>query len=284
HRDLKPGNLIVTPEGRVKVLDFGLAKATAVPALSDRTSALTLPGSSLTGGLAGTPEYMAPEHLEGRPVDARSDIFSLGCLLYEMLAGENPFLKDNLAETAVAVVTEQAPSLGRRRPGLPRALVAIVERALRKEPARRYQSAAEMIADLRPLIAAGETRRRRLRGALAVAAVALVIVAAIAWLRARGPAAPPPSAAWIATFADARREPALAPDGRRLAFVDDDRAGVPQVWLDRRDGRPAQQLTSDPRGAHAPRWSGPQTLVYEVRDGGTWELPIGGAPRPLSPR
>ena len=184
HRDLKPGNVVVNAAGRVKVLDFGIARATGEPTMAPASRTPTRISTTLGSALAGTPQYMSPEHVQGRPIDARSDLFALGCVLYEMLAGEGPFHRGSIAETAVAIVDQEPVPLARRRRDVPRPLTAVVERALRKAPEHRYANTDAMLADLRAL------QRQRPRVArrtwwivAALAAVVLALLAAAAaWL------------------------------------------------------------------------------------------------------
>ncbi|MBZ5582276.1 MAG: protein kinase [Acidobacteriia bacterium] len=136
HRDLKPGNVMVTPDGRVKVLDFGLAKLTEAAPVSPEDPTLTEQQSTELGVIVGTASYMSPEQAEGRKVDARSDIFSFGSLLYEMLTGKRPFRRDTPALTQAAILHLEPPPLPA---GMPRDLETVIARCLRKDPARRVQ-------------------------------------------------------------------------------------------------------------------------------------------------
>jgi hypothetical protein len=138
HRDVKPGNVLVTRDGTAKLADFGIAKAAA-----DATGGLTL-----TGQVMGTPRYLAPEQAAGQGATPRSDLYSAGVVLYEMLAGEPPFTGDTPVAVALAHQQAPVPPLTERRPGLPPALVATVNRALEKDPARRFPDAAAMRAAL----------------------------------------------------------------------------------------------------------------------------------------
>jgi Protein kinase domain len=139
HRDVKPGNVLVTRDGTAKLADFGIAKAAA-----DATAGLTL-----TGQVMGTPRYLAPEQAAGEGATPRSDLYSAGVVLYEMLAGEPPFTGETPVAIALAHQQAPVPPLTGRRPDLPPALVATVERALEKDPARRFPDAAAMQAALR---------------------------------------------------------------------------------------------------------------------------------------
>ncbi len=136
HRDVKPANILITPSGQVKVADFGIARFRATDGLTQ------------TGAVMGTATYFSPEQAQGLDVDGRSDVYSLGVVLYEMLAGEPPFRNDNPVTVAYQHVREEPPPLGRRAPEVPVPLQQVVARALIKDPARRYQSADDMRADL----------------------------------------------------------------------------------------------------------------------------------------
>ena len=143
HRDLKPENIMLRPDDLVKVLDFGLAKLTP----TDVTAA----AHTQTGILLGTVAYMSPEQARGQRVDGRSDLFSLGVVLYEMVAGERPFYGPTSSDTLVAILEREPARLEQHRPGVPEALEQIVAKALAKDPARRSQSAGEILGDLKQL-------------------------------------------------------------------------------------------------------------------------------------
>ena len=136
HRDVKPQNVLIDPEGRAKVTDFGIARS------------LESDGLTKTGRVLGTTDYVAPEQAMGQSVDARCDIYSLGVLLYEMLTGEVPFQADTLVGVAMKHVNEEMPDVQERCPGVSSALAAVVERATAKEPKKRYPEMVAMLADL----------------------------------------------------------------------------------------------------------------------------------------
>lgn len=147
HRDLKPDNVFVTAGGRAKILDFGVAKL--------RPEVASISAETKTGALVGTPHYMSPEQARGRPVDARSDLYAVGLILFEALTGRRAFDADSLFDLLRLHVEQTAPSIRSLRPDLPLSLEAVVRRALEKEPEQRFQSAAELAAALRSAVPIG---------------------------------------------------------------------------------------------------------------------------------
>jgi serine/threonine-protein kinase len=164
HRDLKPQNVMITGDGRVKILDFGLAKSLA-SGESD-PDGLTLTRGTGVGTVLGTPGYMAPEQALGKDVDARADLFALGVVLYEMATGKSPFRGGTLAAFFDSLLHEAPPSPTASNPSLPHGVVRVLDKALQKDPARRYASARELVADLKG-IAEGQAEPSR-RASIAV--------------------------------------------------------------------------------------------------------------------
>ncbi len=210
HRDLKPGNVMLSPPDparpggpHARLLDFGLARSLATEPMAGAAApvagagaAMAASGASVCGVVTGTPEYMAPEQLGGQPVDGRCDIFALGAILYEMVAGHPPFAADTLSETVQAIVEAQHPPLQQMRPGTPEALADVVDRCLAKRPGDRWSSAAEIAAALRKL-RTGPSRRPQglIARGLAIAAVplaALVVAGSILVMQSDRAVSPPP--------------------------------------------------------------------------------------------
>jgi eukaryotic-like serine/threonine-protein kinase len=159
HRDLKPENLFVTNDGRLKILDFGVAKLQSAIDDSERT-AQDLTTITRSGTIVGTVAYMSPEQLRGKTVDSRSDIFSLGAILYEMLAGRRPFRGETEVDTITAVLKEDPPEIDLEQAGIPLSFRQIIRHCLEKEPEKRFQSARDLAFALETLAEPSGARSR----------------------------------------------------------------------------------------------------------------------------
>src|SRR6476469_2547879 len=169
HRDIKPENIMLRPDGYVKVLDFGIAKLTEHRlASNDHTTETTATLQTRPGLVLGTARYMSPEQARGQKVDARTDIWSLGVVLYEMVGGTPPFTGETPSDCIASILTKEPPPLSGVLPGVPAELESILQKALRKNSDERYQTIKEMLADLRnlkgELEAEGSSTQTRARG------------------------------------------------------------------------------------------------------------------------
>ena len=185
HRDIKPSNIFLCADGRVKILDFGLARDVETPP-EDETNSPTLSYYTGAGTVMGTVGYMSPEQVRGEPADRRSDIFAFGCVLYEMLTGRRAFDQGSAAETMARILNASPEPVRKLRDDAVPKLVDIVKRSMRKDPVERYQSTDELLADLdearRQITApaSGLTGWIRKRRGLAVAGLAALVIAAVA--------------------------------------------------------------------------------------------------------
>jgi serine/threonine protein kinase len=285
HRDLKPHNVMVSEDGRVKVLDFGLAQTHA---LADESgSDLTRQRLTQEGQVMGTFAYMAPEQAEGKRVDTRSDIFSLGAVFYEMLSGTSAFKGSSAVSTLAAVIKDEPRRLPDLRPDLPRDLARLVARCLAKDPNRRYQSAADLRADLEDLkldsslgvvdsIVPSRGQPKRLGRWIAVLLV-LAVAAASGFLayQAREPTTtvgPTLDGRFVRLTSRPGEElfPTMSPDGEFVAYASA-AAGNWDIYLQRIGGERPINLTDDSPSADTEPAFSPdgRTIAFRSeRDGG----------------
>ncbi|HYL94154.1 MAG TPA: protein kinase, partial [Terriglobales bacterium] len=295
HRDIKPSNIFLTEHGQAKLMDFGLARSLR-PAVASKASDLTAsmgdPHLTSPGTALGTVAYMSPEQARGEELDARSDLFSLGAVLYETITGQGPFPGNSTALIFDAILNRDPAPVARVNPKTPVELERIVGKLLEKDRELRYQSAAELRSDLKRLKRDSESGKTAASSPAAVkrglhhmgwwAAGIFIMVAVIAGLviyRSTKPAAPG-SSQWqqLTFFADSAVYPALSPDGRMLAFIrgNDPFLSTGDIYVKMLpDGEPVQ-LTHDGRMKLSPAFSpdGSKIAYGTVDPWDTWVVPV----------
>lgn len=254
HRDLKPENLMISKDGFVKILDFGLAKLTT----PSNKEASGLPTETGAGTVLGTVGYMSPEQASGKTVDFRSDQFSFGTILYEMITGKHPFQRSTAVETMTAIIREDPPQVSSMNVQIPAPLRWILERCLAKDPEERYASTLDLSRDLKSIrdhisevtsgsesvsaISPSRSRYRYWIPALLLVSF-LAGLGAARWLTSSKPTEPMKFT--TLTFSGTDSSPAVSPDGKLIAFRSD-RDGTPRIWLKQLIGGNEVALTTGP--------------------------------------
>jgi eukaryotic-like serine/threonine-protein kinase len=270
HRDLKPANVLLTKSG-VKVLDFGLAKVERARGVATVEETVTQ-SPTREGAILGTLHYMSPEQVQGRETDARSDIFSFGLVLYEMLTGRRAFAAENSASVIAAILEREPPNLEEIEPA---GLQRVLRRCLAKDPAERWQSAADLKASLEwTAEVAPQARPRRRVGAGWLAAAlfaALAAVTLVTHLHEEPPAPAVPVRFQISSPENATASPSLSPDGRKLAFIAGDR-----LWVHLLESGESRDLAAG--AGMAPFWSPDSRFIAYVFGGKLKKIEATGGP------
>jgi serine/threonine protein kinase len=295
HRDLKPANVKITPAGKVKVLDFGLAKgmdnASVSAAVSNSPTVISMAATNV-GVIMGTAAYMSPEQAKGRAVDRRSDIFAFGCVLYEMLAGQPAFAGDDVSEILGRVLTAE-PDWSRLPAKTPPVIQKLLHRALKKDVRQRLGDIQDARLDIEEVLREPETatmaahrepRERRWIIALVVcvAVIGVLVVPAVRHFRETPPVSPPEMRLEINTPATAApTEFALSSDGRYIVFVASG-DGPQRLWLRALDKTEAQPMAGT-EGADDPFWSADSRSIGFTASGKLQRIDIaGGSPQILA--
>ncbi len=270
HRDLKPENAIVRDNGAVTILDFGLAKLTEREGPEEAQTLGKEERLTREGHVVGTAAYMSPEQAEGKTVDARSDIFSFGSVLYEMVTGQCSFPGKNVSSILAAILRDEPKPSGELVPSMPSELERLIWRALRKERERRWQSMADVRVTLSEVkeeldsvvrmsgvrVPAAVPPRRRWPLWVGGAVITALVVAVGLWVYVtREAPGPPPKTTPLTSYPGGEWEPALSPDGSLVAFTRIGEAGTRDLNVKQIDG--GEPLTTSPGlgDAWSPAWS-----------------------------
>jgi Tol biopolymer transport system component/predicted Ser/Thr protein kinase len=283
HRDLKPSNVKITPEGKVKLLDFGLARIFEEPSNTDVSNSPTLMSNVSGGIILGTAAYMSPEQARGEQVDRRADIWAFGCVLYEMLTGRPAFSGETVTDILARVVTLD-PDWTALPAYTPRGIRQVLKRCLRKDRKQRLHDICdarieieEAGMDAEASVASESTRGAWLAWTVAVVAVLVAAVLGAIHLREPGPPSPPEIRVEINT--PATREPhhfAISSDGRQFVFVASG-DGAQRLWLRPLDAATARPLAGT-EGAEYPFWSPDSHSIGFFASGKLKRVDIGGGP------